>query len=201
MLRVGRLGAGLQRMDRSTGQFESLRHDPNDSTSISSDIVTRLFVDRAGDMWVTTWNELDKLDAETGQFTTFKRNPDASAEAYFSIAEDRDGMLRLGSTTGLYSFDPKTGQFTAFAHDPEDASSLSNNTVNSVLSDRSETSLKVANGFALITSGFVVYSLDEGAAAASRRCCGWALSRGLLITRGILYRPTVGPTAIVCLTP
>ncbi len=133
---VGSLGAGLQRMDRSTGQFESLRHDPNDSTSISSDIVTRLFVDRAGDMWVTTWNGLDKRDSEAGQFTTFKRNPDASAEAYFSITEDRDGMLWLGSTTGLYRFDPKTGQFTAFAHDPEDASSLSNNTVNSVLSDR-----------------------------------------------------------------
>ena len=64
-------------------------------------------------MWATTWNGLNKFDEKTGRFATFKRDPDASAEAYFSIVEDHAGEFWLGSTNGLFSFDPKAGRFTS----------------------------------------------------------------------------------------
>lgn len=137
VLWVGSLGNGLQRIDLNSRQFTSFRHDPNDSSSISSDIVTRLLVDRAGRMWTATWDGLDRFDPETRTFTTFKKDPAAPAEAYFSIAEDQAGVLWLGSTAGLHSFAPETGRFTSYTRDPTKASSLSNNTVNTVEVDRS----------------------------------------------------------------
>ena len=90
---VGTLGTGLHRIDRTTKDVTSFRHEPTDPYSIGSDIVTRIFFDRTGAMWVTTWNGLSRFDASNGRFTTFKRDPDASAEPYFSIVEDRDGQL------------------------------------------------------------------------------------------------------------
>lgn len=129
---VGSLGSGLFQLDRTGQTLRAFRHDPSDRSSLSSDIVTRLHFDQFGTMWASTWNGLVRYDATSGTFATFKSDPLASAESYFSITEQRDGLFWLGSTTGLHSFDPRTLTFKRYTNRRGDATSLSNNTVNTV---------------------------------------------------------------------
>lgn len=134
---VGTLGHGLNSFDRRTGRFNAYLHDPINAASVSHNIVTRLFMDRAGSMWALSWNGLNRFDPATKRFTVYKRDPQSTTESYFSIDEDLQGNLWLGSTSGLVRFEPSTQQFTVFTHNPDDPKTLSNNTVNSVYADRS----------------------------------------------------------------
>src|SRR5215813_5869353 len=133
---VGMLGHGLSRFDPSTGQFKTYRRRQGDSSSLSNDTVTRILINRAGVMWVSTWDGLNRFDPATGRFTLFKQDP-AKIEPYYSIVEGKDGFLWLGSKSGLVRFRPSTGQFTVFQHKPEDSTSLSDNTVDSIYEDHS----------------------------------------------------------------
>ncbi|TCL76137.1 sensor histidine kinase [Rhizobium sp. BK251] len=129
---IGSLGGGLYAFDPATRQFKAYRYDAANPQGISSDIVTRILVDRSGELWLATWNGINRFDPATGDFTTYKQDPSASAEAYFSIVEDENGRFWLGTTAGLVSFNPRDATFTAYKHDANDPQSLSNNVVNSV---------------------------------------------------------------------
>lgn len=59
VLWAGTLGRGLFRLDLETGAITTYRHDDADAFSLGSDIVTRIFVDKAGTMWLATWNGLN----------------------------------------------------------------------------------------------------------------------------------------------
>ena len=129
---VGTLGTGLFRIDGATGAVTNFRHSPGDDSSLSSDIVTRIFFDRSGAMWLATWNGLLRYDEGSGGFTNFRRDRNAGAEPYFSIVQDADGLLWLGSTSGLFRFDPTSSTFASFTHDANDRKSISNNTINTL---------------------------------------------------------------------
>jgi hypothetical protein len=43
---------------------------PNDAASLSSDIDTRIFVDRRSTIWLATWNGLDRFDLSPGVVPT-----------------------------------------------------------------------------------------------------------------------------------
>jgi ligand-binding sensor domain-containing protein/signal transduction histidine kinase len=163
---VGTLGHGLNSFDRQTGRFNTYLHDPIDPASVSHNIVTRLFMDRAGSIWATSWNGLNRFDPATRRFTVFKRDPQSTTESYFSIDEDSQGYLWLGSTSGLVRFEPSTGQFTLFKHNPDDPKTLSNNTVNSVYVDRFDTVwLGTQNGLNRLepkTGSFTVFYEKDG---------------------------------------
>jgi ligand-binding sensor domain-containing protein/signal transduction histidine kinase len=132
---VGTLGNGLSRFDPRTGQFKTYRHQPADPTSLSNDTVTRLFIDHAGTMWVSTWDGLDRFDPGTGRFAVYRRDPN-STEQYFSIMEDQKNCLWLGGRSGLLRFCPETGRFSTFQHESGNLRSLSDNSVTSVYQDR-----------------------------------------------------------------
>ncbi|PZM08049.1 ligand-binding sensor domain-containing protein [Rhizobium tubonense] len=129
---IGTLGRGLFAYDPHTHSFKSYRYDANRKDGLSSDIVSRIHFDNFGKIWLSTWNGIVRFDPATEHFETFKRDPNASAELYFSIVVDADGIYWLGTTNGLVRFDPETHGFREFKHNPVDPTSLSNNTINSI---------------------------------------------------------------------
>jgi len=132
----GTVGGGLSRLDRGSNHFRTYRHDPRDPDSLSNDVVTRLLVDRRGTLWATTWDGLNRFDEAKGKFRVYKANPSGRIHSYQAIAEDRAGILWLGSAyTGVHRFDPQTGHFQLYHDDPDEAGTLSNNRVNTVLID------------------------------------------------------------------
>jgi ligand-binding sensor domain-containing protein/signal transduction histidine kinase len=163
---IGTLGNGLGRFDRNTGTFTLFRHDAADPRSISHNIITRLFVDRAGALWAASWDGLNRFDPRTASATVYRRVPGGPAEPYFSMAEDNEGNLWLGSTSGLYRFDPRTGQFTEFKHRADQPGTLSNDTINAVFVDQAGTLwLGTQNGlnrFDRRTGTFSVFYRTDG---------------------------------------
>ena len=69
---VGTNTGGLARLDRATGRFEVLRHDPADPTSLSHDSVYAIAECPDGSLWVGTQEGLNRLDPKTRKFERFR---------------------------------------------------------------------------------------------------------------------------------
>ena len=134
---IGSYGAGLSQFDRRTGRFETYLHEPENPSSLSSNIVSRMLIDHAGTMWVGTYNGLDRFDPRNDSFVVYKQDTKSDDEVYANFSEDKSGFLWMGGWRGLNRFDPKTAQFTVYAHRADDPSSLSDNAVTSTYVDHS----------------------------------------------------------------
>ncbi|MCB9285778.1 MAG: hypothetical protein H6560_00565 [Lewinellaceae bacterium] len=110
---------GLHRYDGH--QFNTYRHDPGDSTSISGNYVERLYVDSRGKLWVGTYGRgLNLFDPETEKFTRFIADPEGpkslSHWACFAIEEDRHGNIWVGTANGLNRLEKGTYAITRFLY-------------------------------------------------------------------------------------
>jgi signal transduction histidine kinase/ligand-binding sensor domain-containing protein/DNA-binding response OmpR family regulator len=130
---------GLNRYDGYG--FVVFRHDPFDERTLSSGYVTALLEDRAGRLWVgTNAGGLNLLDTATGVVSRFAQQVGQQVTA---LAEDAAGDLWIGTGgAGLYRLRVATigspeAVFERFIHAPDDARSLSDDRVTSVLVDQS----------------------------------------------------------------
>ena len=140
MLWLGNAGPGLLRYNQRTGALTGYRHDSTDLTSLCSGITERLLIDHTGRLWAATWDGLCRFNSPTQKFTAYKPDPKTPGIQYFAIAEDTHGTLWLGGNLGLQRFDPSAERFTdTYTHDVNDATSLSNDRVNSVYFDHTGT--------------------------------------------------------------
>jgi GAF domain-containing protein/ligand-binding sensor domain-containing protein len=144
---IGTAGGGLNRLNRETGQWRHYRNDPNDPLSLSNDTVVAVHEDRSGALWLGTWGGgLNRFDRETETFTRYQFDPhdphSLSNNVVWFVYEDQKGTLWVGTAYGLNrldgasSADPDEVHFTRYLNDPDDAQSLSDNDVGSVLEDR-----------------------------------------------------------------
>jgi ligand-binding sensor domain-containing protein/cell division protein FtsB len=89
--------------------MEVYTHNPNDSTSISDNAVSTLFVDKAGTMWVGGSNIINRFDYKNKKFTRFALPQERIIRR---ITEDEEGHLLIASSKGLFVFDKITGKVT-----------------------------------------------------------------------------------------
>jgi len=133
---------GLNRYDGYT--FTVLRHDPEDPNSLTYNHILSLYVDKAGYIWVGTFDSgLDRFDPYTESFTHYRHDPgdpsSLSNDHVISILEDSFGDLWIGTMRGLNRLDRETGEFTRYLNDPADTGSISHNTARVIYEDRSGT--------------------------------------------------------------
>jgi ligand-binding sensor domain-containing protein len=98
---VGTYGHGLHCFDRRTGKFKTYRHNPADPDSLSSDIVMRLLIDHNETLWAGTGDSLDRFDARTERFATYKLEPQSSV-LILELIEDRDGKMWIGTERQVF---------------------------------------------------------------------------------------------------
>ena len=92
---------------------------PNDSTSISSRATRVLYEDKSGNLWIgASWQSeggLNLFNRATETFTRYLHNPNdsnsLSSNPVYSIYEDKEGRLWIGTSNGLNLFDPKLNGF------------------------------------------------------------------------------------------
>jgi signal transduction histidine kinase/streptogramin lyase len=75
VLWAGTLGGGLIRRDPLTGRTRQYMHDPTDPRSLSDPQVLDIAQDGEGNLWVTTRNGLNRLDADLEGFTRYHHAP------------------------------------------------------------------------------------------------------------------------------
>jgi two-component system sensor histidine kinase ChiS len=133
-------GALLNKLDRKTGQVT--RYLPPE-TALKG--VMTLYEDRAGMLWLGTWNfGLKKFNPEIHQITTYLTDPEDlqtwSANVVMTMYETPSGEFWVGTFAGgLARFDREREQFTWYKHDPDDPNSLSHNLILAMYEDRTGT--------------------------------------------------------------
>jgi PAS domain S-box-containing protein len=140
---VGTDYGGLNKYDRSTGQFFSFQIDTS-STELSYHSILCILETKSGDLWVGSNNGgLFRFDRSTERFTQFKNIPDdlnsLSHDFVTSIQEDKNGKLWVATQNGLNLFDPVQNTFKRFFANPHNPRALSNNFINQILIDQSGT--------------------------------------------------------------
>ena len=171
---AGTSNNGLFRLDPKNGHWKIYRHNENDPSSLSNNVVYRLLVDHDGTLWIATWDGLDRFDAQTDRFTTFRADPHAHELNYIALVEDAQHDLWLGTNGfGLQHFNPRTAHFTTFVSS-DIPNSLSDNIVNSVyISPTGVIWAGTSNGlneFDPVTKHFTVYDSRDGLASSAVDC-------------------------------
>lgn len=121
---------GLWAYDRARSRYTQFKHDPNNSKSLSGDIVTSMFEDTTGVLWIATWGAgLNRFDRATKTFTRYLHAPSdstsLSTNLLRAITGDRRGGLWIATSGGgLNHFDPKTGRVKRYLHNPANPHAL-----------------------------------------------------------------------------
>jgi signal transduction histidine kinase/ligand-binding sensor domain-containing protein len=132
---IGTFGGGVNRLDREMDKFRHYQADPSDPNSLSENVVWSIYEDREGMLWIGTngggLNRLDRASAsEAGedQFIHYQSIPtdtrSLSHNVVWSIHQDEEGVIWVGTSTGLDRFDrertqgPDAGQFVHYPADP-----------------------------------------------------------------------------------
>lgn len=114
-------GAGLNRLDRGSGQMTHYLHDPENELSLSDDYVTSIIQDRSGVLWIGTHGGLNRLNRPGSSFSRIQSDPadshSLSSDLVNVIFEDREGYLWVGTAGGgLDRRDPRNGRFDHYAY-------------------------------------------------------------------------------------
>ena len=138
---------GLNHFRKQTGECVRYIHDPHNPHSLSFNAVWRLCKDRANNLWLGTWGGgLNMLDVKRNRFIRYQNNPidptSLSHNVIRAIYEDRDGTIWVGTDGGgldrfIHASDPLgTGKFIRYKNILNDPTSISGNSIISILQDR-----------------------------------------------------------------
>ncbi|MBL3655144.1 AraC family transcriptional regulator [Fulvivirga sediminis] len=113
---------GLNRFDGYS--FKVFKHNEQDSTSISDNHITALFVDHAGALWVGTKTKgLNRYLSENQNFEHFPHNnyDSHSITNHFvtCITEDANHQLWIGTSMGLNLYNKQNNRFKRYFHETQ----------------------------------------------------------------------------------
>lgn len=133
-------GQAVSLLDEATGTFTSFRYLEGQAETPGNHVVTSLFEDRAGDVWLGFFpSGVDMVDARSSVFHNYRYDPNNSNSitdgGVISSFEDNRGNLWIGTGFGLTYFDRQNQRFTRIKHLPGDRSTPSGSTVLSVIED------------------------------------------------------------------
>ena len=118
---IGTLSGGLNRLNRLTNLFQSFQVKQNEKESISSNTVSCIYQDHAGDLWVGTDNGLNRAVSDQHEklaFYQFYHDPAESnslSDNYITcLLEDHQNNLWIGTRNGLNRYNPLTHSFQLF---------------------------------------------------------------------------------------
>jgi ligand-binding sensor domain-containing protein/signal transduction histidine kinase len=135
----------LDGLNRYDGYEFKIRKHGLRNAELCGNLITSLFKDRSGKLWIGVDQCLDRLDPTTENLTEYQHDPKTATSlggAVYGIAEDHEGYIWLGTSNGLDRLDPNTGTFTHFRHEENNPSSLdargSRNDISFVMVDNSD---------------------------------------------------------------
>ena len=135
----GTVGRGINILDRNAQAFSRLVHDPDDSTSPGSDLITALYEDARAGVWVGHYLGVDRFDPARQVFVPILRWPEETLGLVGSVTsflEDTRGNLWMGTVDrGLIRINLLSGDTVRYLHDPGNVGSLPDNTVWKVYED------------------------------------------------------------------
>ncbi len=124
----GNLNPGLYSYDPRTAKTRYFNNNKKDTNSLSYNIVSRLFEDHLGNIWVGTYGggicRFNRLSQNFTRYPYIENNGSITQNhgvlddnTVLSISEDKNGTLWVGTNLGgLNKFDRQTGIFTSYVN-------------------------------------------------------------------------------------
>ena len=108
---------GLYRVDPATWQTVHYRHQADDPSSLSSNLVKATFEERDGTFWVVTERGLDLFDRDSGKVTRHISLMNGAEPLRMSLFQDHAGVLWaiFSSKNGLASVDRAANKVTQYS--------------------------------------------------------------------------------------
>ena len=113
---ISRYGKGLFQYNPKDGSIKHFLSNPEDSASLSSNVIFNFLVDRSGTIWaggMFVGAGINRLDRVTGRFKHY-----LPGTTVFYLYEDSGGNLWAGTEKGLYRYYPKDDEFSGY-FDPQ----------------------------------------------------------------------------------
>ncbi|NIR47733.1 AAA domain-containing protein [candidate division KSB1 bacterium] len=145
VLWIGTNGLGLNRFEPQSERvihYSTVHEDPH---SLSANDIQTIYEDQTGTLWVgTNGGGLNKLVSRQmqGSVPTFVRYQHNQNDPYSlsnnnvqAVFQDREGVLWIGTASGLNRFDPTSGRFFHYLPDPKNPYSLSSYDVRAICQD------------------------------------------------------------------
>ncbi|QDV50006.1 hybrid sensor histidine kinase/response regulator [Gimesia fumaroli] len=141
LLWIGTNGQGLLKFNPETNTVVSYRHSNQDSETIPHDNVYKISEDHNGKLLLATFGGgAARFDPATGKVDLQIRTTDGlSSSQVWSIFEDSQQILWIGTQEGLDRFDPQSRDMTHFPYEPNNSQTLGGPVVTSVHEDREGT--------------------------------------------------------------
>lgn len=125
---------GVDRFDGNT--IIQYRHDPDDSTSLSSNDVSSIFLDSKNNLWISNKEGLDIYNRDYDNFTKFKQGIFNQIKNVLEIVEDKNGKLWFGTDSGLYVYNLNNSQSKYFGNEEDNPYGIPASPVFKLLVDR-----------------------------------------------------------------
>lgn len=135
-----KLGNGLYNIC-TDGSIRNFKYDANNPHSISSNFVRACCEDNLGNIWIGTFNGLNRYNKSNGLFQNHTAN-DVRADglthsSIWCIVKDQQGTLWLGTYFGgVNYFNPEYNIYTAYHYSSVEKKGLSNPVVGRIVEDK-----------------------------------------------------------------
>jgi len=108
---------GLSVYDPAKGSMHTYRHDASDAQSLSDNLVRSIYQSGDGALWIGTQSGLDRVDlpdVERLRFSHYSASNDFRVGTVYSILEDAEHNIWMGTAAGIATFNRARGAFRSF---------------------------------------------------------------------------------------
>ncbi|MBI2967002.1 MAG: SpoIIE family protein phosphatase [Bacteroidetes bacterium] len=132
---------GLYVFNYETGKFTRFLNNPNQSASISSNVIRAICEDKSRQIWIgTTDGGVNVYDKKQNRYTVYQPIPGAPGSlaggVVSALYEDKNGKLWVGvKTKGVDLLDRTTDRFNHYVHEPGNQLTISNNDITGICGD------------------------------------------------------------------
>jgi len=110
---------GVTRLDTSLQSYVVYWHDPDDPSTISSNLVLSVAEQRNGNLWFGTWGGgLNCFHRDSNTFTRYTSADGLPNDVVLGLLPDEQGNLWISTLSGLTKFNPESGMWKTY--DTED---------------------------------------------------------------------------------
>ncbi len=117
-------------------QFNHIKSDPEEGSSISSNSIYKFYEDLRGDIWIGTYGGgINFYNSKGENFITFKHLPNNSnslPNSNVNVFYELNKKIWIGTEGGLSQYSPEENSFINFTNNPGNKNSLSSNAVWSI---------------------------------------------------------------------
>jgi ligand-binding sensor domain-containing protein/DNA-binding response OmpR family regulator/nitrogen-specific signal transduction histidine kinase len=112
---IASIGNGVYKHNLETNETVHYLHNREDSTSLSSNSVSSIFVDSAGKVWLSTdRGGICCYNKDKDNFTSYSVKDGLPDDVSYKILEDKQHNLWFGTNNGLVKFNPQTKEVRVF---------------------------------------------------------------------------------------